>query len=51
MFADIILPVSTKLEEEYIAVDAFSGQYHMIMREKKCIESLENLKVTISLYA
>ena len=38
MFADIILPVNTKLEQEDIAVDAFSGQYHLIMRERKCVE-------------
>ena len=38
--ADLILPVSTKLEQEDIAVDAFSGQYHLIMRERQCIEPL-----------
>lgn len=36
-FADIILPVNTKFEEEDIATDKFNGQFNLIMREGKCI--------------
>ena len=38
LMADIILPVNTKLEEEDIAVDIFSGQYNLLFPEHKCIE-------------
>jgi molybdopterin guanine dinucleotide-containing S/N-oxide reductase-like protein len=44
LFSDLILPVSTKLEQDDIAVDGFSGQYHLIMREKKCIEAIGESK-------
>jgi anaerobic selenocysteine-containing dehydrogenase len=40
LLADIILPVNTKLEEEDIAVDIFSGQYNLLFPEHKCIEPL-----------
>jgi anaerobic selenocysteine-containing dehydrogenase len=38
LFADIILPVSTKFEERDIGADADSGQYHTVFVEEKCIE-------------
>jgi molybdopterin guanine dinucleotide-containing S/N-oxide reductase-like protein len=38
LFADIILPVSTKLEEESINLDIMSGQVPLMMDEKQCIE-------------
>ena len=40
LLADIILPVNTKLEEDDIAVDIFSGQYNLLFPEHKCIEPL-----------
>jgi len=40
LLADIILPVNTKLEEEDIAADVFSGQYNLVYPEHKCIEPL-----------
>ena len=40
LMADIILPVNTKLEEDDIAVDIFSGQYNLLYPEQKCIEPL-----------
>ncbi len=40
MLADIILPVNTKLEEDDIAADVFSGQYNLLYPEHKCIEPL-----------
>ena len=40
MLADIILPVNTKLEEDDIALDIFSGQYNLLYPEHKCIEPL-----------
>ena len=36
-FADILLPVNTKLEEEDISADTFSGQFHTVMYEDRCI--------------
>ena len=39
-FADIVLPVSTKFEEEDIAVDFMNGQFQLILHEKQCIEPL-----------
>jgi len=44
LFADIILPANTKFEEEDIAVDTFSGQFHTVMHERKCIEPLGESK-------
>jgi trimethylamine-N-oxide reductase (cytochrome c) len=40
LFADIILPVSTKFEEEDIATDANNGQFSLIINEEKCIEPM-----------
>jgi len=40
LFADVILPVSTKFEEEDIAADNMGGQYRFLLYEKKCIEPL-----------
>ena len=37
-FADIILPASTKFEQEDIAMQMFGGHYTAIMRERKLIE-------------
>jgi len=44
LFADIILPVSTKLEEEDIAADNMSGQYRFLLHEKQCIQPLGESK-------
>jgi len=44
LFADIILPVNTKLEEDDIGADVFSGQFNVIMHERKCIESVGESK-------
>ena len=38
LFADIILPVSTKFEEQDMATDFESGQFHTFLHEGKCIE-------------
>jgi anaerobic selenocysteine-containing dehydrogenase len=38
IFADIILPINTKFEEDDISIDTGSGQYQIMMHEKKCIE-------------
>ncbi|MBN1190108.1 MAG: molybdopterin-dependent oxidoreductase [Dehalococcoidales bacterium] len=38
LFADIILPVNTKLEEDDIGVDSGSGQFYVVVDEKKCVE-------------
>jgi molybdopterin guanine dinucleotide-containing S/N-oxide reductase-like protein len=43
-FADIILPVNTKFEEEDIGADVGNGQYRMILHEKKCIEPVGESK-------
>jgi anaerobic selenocysteine-containing dehydrogenase len=40
MFADIVLPINTKFEEEDIMVDGGNGQFSVFMHEKKCIEPL-----------
>ncbi len=44
MFADIVLPTNTKLEEDDINVDMCSGQYRVLMHEKKCIEPVGESK-------
>ena len=44
LFADIILPVNTKFEEEDIAADNMSGQYRILLHEKQCIEPLGESK-------
>jgi trimethylamine-N-oxide reductase (cytochrome c) len=40
LLADIILPVNTKLEEDDIAGDIFSGQYNLLFPEHKCVDPL-----------
>jgi len=40
LFADIILPVSTKFEEKDIGADLESGQYHTVFLEGKCVEPI-----------
>jgi molybdopterin guanine dinucleotide-containing S/N-oxide reductase-like protein len=42
--ADIVLPVSTKFEQEDIALDVCGGQYHILINEEKCIEPLGESK-------
>jgi len=44
MFADIILPVSTKFEEQDIAADNMGGQYQILLNEKKCIGNVGEAK-------
>jgi anaerobic selenocysteine-containing dehydrogenase len=39
-FADIMLPISTKFEEDDIELDSGNGQFNVVMDEKKCIEPL-----------
>jgi len=46
LFADIILPSSTKIEEKDITGDAESGQFHTIMSGGQCIEPLGESKTT-----
>jgi anaerobic selenocysteine-containing dehydrogenase len=43
-FADIILPVSTKFEEQDITTDSESGQFATVMRGGKCIEPIGESK-------
>ena len=38
IFADIVLPINTKFEEDDINMDTGNGQFRVIMHEKKCIE-------------
>lgn len=44
LFADIILPVNTKFEEEDVAVDIMSGQYNLFYYEGQCIEPIGESK-------
>jgi trimethylamine-N-oxide reductase (cytochrome c) len=44
LFADIILPVNTKFEEEDITTDTQSGQFSTVFYGGKCIESLGESK-------
>jgi molybdopterin guanine dinucleotide-containing S/N-oxide reductase-like protein len=44
LFADIILPVNTKLEEEDINADNMSGQYRILLHEEQCIEPIGESK-------
>ena len=44
LFADVILPVNTKFEEEDIAVDIHGGQFDTIFPEGKCIEPVGESK-------
>jgi anaerobic selenocysteine-containing dehydrogenase len=40
LFADVLLPVNTKLEEEDIGSDVFSGQMDLVYPQPQCMESL-----------
>jgi hypothetical protein len=40
LFADVILPVNTKLEEDDIGSDLFNGQMDMLYPQPRCMESL-----------
>jgi anaerobic selenocysteine-containing dehydrogenase len=40
LFADIILPVNTKFEEEDINIDGMAEQFDIIFPEEKCIEPI-----------
>jgi trimethylamine-N-oxide reductase (cytochrome c) len=40
IFADIILPINTKFEEDDINMDSGNGQFRVMMLEKKCIEPI-----------
>ena len=40
LFADVLLPVNTKLEEDDIGCDVFSGQMDMLYPQPRCIEPL-----------
>lgn len=40
LFADIILPISTKFEEEDISLDDGNGQFLVLLYENKCIEPI-----------
>jgi len=40
LFSDIVLPVDTKLEEDDIGSDTFSGQMDLLYPEPRCMESL-----------
>ena len=40
LFADILLPVNTKLEEEDIGSDVFSGQMALLYPQPRCMDSL-----------
>ncbi len=40
LFADVILPVNTKLEEDDIGSDVFGGQMNLLFPEPRCMEPL-----------
>ncbi|MBN1189503.1 MAG: molybdopterin-dependent oxidoreductase [Dehalococcoidales bacterium] len=40
LFADIILPINTKFEEDDINIDSGNGQFRVMVHEKKCIEPI-----------
>ncbi len=44
LFADIILPVSTKFEEQDIGSDIANGQFYTAIYERKCIEPVGESK-------
>jgi anaerobic selenocysteine-containing dehydrogenase len=40
LFADIILPINTRFEEEDINLDSCNGQFIVMLHEKKCVEPI-----------
>jgi anaerobic selenocysteine-containing dehydrogenase len=44
LFADIVLPVSTKFEEEDIITDPGNGQFGVAIHQEKCIEPIGEAK-------
>jgi molybdopterin guanine dinucleotide-containing S/N-oxide reductase-like protein len=40
LIADVLLPVNTKLEEDDIGSDVFSGQFDLLFLEDRCVEPL-----------
>ena len=44
LFADVILPVNTKFEEDDINADVFSGQFTLVFPEYKCMEPVAETK-------
>jgi len=44
LYADLILPVNTKFEEDDIGSDIFSGQFNLVFPEYKCIEPIAETK-------
>jgi len=44
LYADIILPVSTKFEQEDIMADSMGGQFRLIFKERKCIDTIGESK-------
>jgi anaerobic selenocysteine-containing dehydrogenase len=44
LFADIILPVNTKFEEQDIGSDMANGQFYTAIHERKCIEPVGESK-------
>ncbi len=40
LFADVILPINTMLEEDDIGSDLFSGQMNLLFPEERCVEPL-----------
>ena len=44
MFADIILPINTKFEEDDVNLDEGNGQFLVLTHEKKCIEPVGESK-------
>jgi anaerobic selenocysteine-containing dehydrogenase len=44
LFADIILPVNTKFEEQDIGMSLSNGQFFTAIREKKCVEPVGESK-------
>jgi trimethylamine-N-oxide reductase (cytochrome c) len=44
LFADVILPVSTKFEQRDISIDVMGGQLSLVVNEKQCIEPIGESK-------
>ncbi|MBN1191701.1 MAG: molybdopterin-dependent oxidoreductase [Dehalococcoidales bacterium] len=44
LFADLILPVSTKFESETLNMDIMNGQFSLIFEEKQCIQPVGEAK-------